>query len=248
MTDLVHYDDDDDGYSGSLTGGRLIKGQMLRWNETNGWTDRDGSRPPEVMLAFALTEAVQCWKGKKPVETITAKPLPSVSDLNAAVPQHEWELGLDGKPKAPWGHQYVAYLLDPASGGTFTYLNSTVGARIAVEQLKEKVITMRALRGARVVPVVKLTHRPMKTFIGMKSRPEFEVIGWRQLGGEGGNTITGPQPPQLAGPAPKPETPAPAPKPKPEAKASTPADETLAVLEEVSEPSFGEVLNDSIPW
>jgi hypothetical protein len=246
MTDLVHYDDDDDGYSGSLTGGRLIKGQLARWNETKGWMDRDGLRPPEIMLAFALTEAVQCWKGKKPVETITAKPLPSVETLNESVPKSEWEPGLDGKPKAPWVHQYVAYLLDPASGGTFTYLNSTVGARIAVEQLREKVITMRALRGARVVPVVKLTHRPMKTFVGMKSRPEFEVVGWRQRGGDSGNTLTSPQAPRLTGPAPKPETPAP--EAKQEAKAPTPADETLAVLEEITEPSFGEVLGDSVPW
>ena len=34
---------------------------------------------------------------------------------------------------------------------------------------------MRALRGARVVPVVRLSHRPMKTSFGMKHRPEFEV-------------------------------------------------------------------------
>ena len=92
------------------------------------------------------------------------------------------------------------------SGGTFTYLNSTFGARIAVEQLKEKVITMRALRGAKVVPVVRLTHRPMKTFVGMKHRPEFEIVDWRQLGGDGGgNALGGPQAPQLTGPESKPE-------------------------------------------
>ena len=51
---------------------------------------------------------------------------------------------------------------------------------------------MRALRGARVVPVVRLTHRPMKTFVGMKHRPEFEVVDWRQLGGDGGNVICRP--------------------------------------------------------
>ena len=82
MNEVTHYDDDDDGYSGSLISGRLIKGQLLRWNETNGWLDRDGLRPPEIMLAIALSEALQCWKGKKPVETITAKPLPDVNALN----------------------------------------------------------------------------------------------------------------------------------------------------------------------
>jgi hypothetical protein len=245
MSNIVQYDDDDDGYSSSIAGGRLIRGRLLRWNETAGWTDRDGPRPPEIMLAVAIGEALQCWKGKKPVETITAKPLPSVETLNGAVPKNQWEPGPDGKPKPPWVHQHLVYLLDPASGGMFTYVNSTVGARIAVEQLDEKVATMRMLRNARVVPLVKLTRRPMKTFVGMKHRPEFEVITWRQLGGDGGN-LSGPSAPQLTGPASKSESP-PSPEPKQEA-APTPAAETLAVLEEVSEPTFGEVLGDSVPW
>jgi hypothetical protein len=36
MSDITNYHDDDDGYSGSLVSGRLIKGQLLRWNEPNG--------------------------------------------------------------------------------------------------------------------------------------------------------------------------------------------------------------------
>ena len=155
---------------------------LLRWNETNGWMDRDGLRPPEILLALAVSEALQCWKGKKPIETITEKPLPDVKDLNEAVPEAEWESGLDGKPKPPWEHQVLVYLIDPASGGFYTYLNSTIGAHIAVDHLREKVITMRALRGARVVPVVKLSQRPMKTSFGMKSRPEFEIIELAPVG------------------------------------------------------------------
>jgi hypothetical protein len=112
MSEVTKYhDDNDDGYSGSLTSGRLIKGQLLRWNETSGWIDRDGLRPPEILLAIALSEALQCWKGKKPIETITAKPLPNVDDLNEAVPKSEWEPGLDGQPKPPWQHQVKTPLL-----------------------------------------------------------------------------------------------------------------------------------------
>jgi hypothetical protein len=230
-----HHDDDDDGFSGSLVSGRLIKGQLVRWNETNGWMDRDGLRPPEIMLAIALSEALQCWKGKKPVETITAKPLPDVNDLNEAVPKSEWEPGLDGKPKPPWQHQVIVYLIDPTSGGFFTYLNSTTGARIAVDQLREKVITMRALRGARVVPVVRLTHRPMKTQFGMRNRPEFEVIEWRQWGGDGG-AIAAPRAPQLSGPAS-------APTPKP-----TAAEQTITGMGTVKPVPPKEFIDDEIQW
>jgi hypothetical protein len=153
----------------------------------------------------------------------------------------EWEPGLDGKPQAPWRHQVVVYLIDPVLGGTFTYLNSTVGARIAWEQLREKVITVLALRNARVVPVVRLTHRPMKTFAGMKHRPEFEIVEWRKPGGDGGNVLANPQASQLTGPESKP------PEPK---TGSRPSAMTAALdgLEEVSEPSTAEVIKDEFLW
>jgi hypothetical protein len=251
-----HHDDDDDGFSGSLTSGRLIKGQLIRWNETKEWVDRDGLRPPQILLALALSEAVQRWKEKKVIEEITTNPLPDVKMLNATVPQSEWEPGLDGKPRPPYVHQVIVYLIDPASGAFFTYLNSTIGVRIAYEQLRERVITMRALRGSRVNPMVKLSHRPMKTFVGMKRRPEFEIIGWKKLGGDGGSNLPGPQAPQLTGPtstaapAPKPEEPKPEPTstsdPKP--KVQSAADATLIALEEVSEPTMSEIMKDSVPW
>lgn len=252
MSDITQYQDEDDGFSGSIAGGRLIKGQFLRWNETNDWMDRDGLRPPETMLAVALSEALQRWKDKKPIETITEKPLPNIDDLNASVPQAEWAIGLSGKPEAPWKHQYVVYLLDPVTAGFFTYLNSTFGARIAHEQLKEKVITMRTLRGERVVPVVRLSRRPMKTFVGWKQRPEFEVVDWRRLG-DGGGPLAGPQAPQLSGPAPSaPETkvveekPEPASNPRPTFSTRSAADATLSTLEKVSEPTLSEAMDDFV--
>lgn len=235
MQNLAQYhDENDDGFGGSAAGERLIRGTLLRWNETTGWTDRDGLPPPDMLIVLACAEALQRWQGKRPVETITAKPLPDISALNDAIPTAEWEPGLNGKPKAPWVHQYVAYLIDPVSAGFFTYLNDTVGARIAVENLREKVITMRALRDAKVVPVVKLGHRPMKTNFGMKHRPEFEVVDWRKMGG----AIGAPQAaPRIAGPA------------APEAKLdAAPANETLASMGEVSTPSFTEILDDEIPF
>ena len=235
MNDVNQYHDDDDGYSGSLTSGRLNKGQIIRWNESNKWMDHDGIRPPEILLAIALSEAVQCWKGKKPVETITEKPLPDINDLNEAVPRSEWEPGLDGKPRPPWQHQVIVYLIDPTSGGFFTYLNSTIGARIAVDQLREKVITMRALRGAGVVPVVRLAHRPMKTAFGVKHRPEFEVVEWRQWGG-GGSAIAAPQSPRLSGPA------------QASAPKTTTAEQTIASMGDVQPVTAKEFIDDEIQW
>ena len=77
----------------------------------------------------------------------------------------------------------VVYLLDPETATVFTFINNTKGAEIAVERLKHRVKLMRALRGNRVVPVVKLDSKPMPTQFGVKQRPEFTILEWRELGG-----------------------------------------------------------------
>jgi hypothetical protein len=203
---------------------------------------------------LACNEALQRWQGKKVVEEIVAKPLPHVDNLNALVPQKKWEPGIDGKLKPPWVHQRIVYLICPGSATFFTYLNSTIGARIAWERLRERVTTMRVLRGARVVPLVKLTHRPMKTSFGMKHRPEFEITGWRTL--DGGDPALTWRTPQLSGPTlaeSKPETkPETESEPKQESKpanhATDEAAKTIDALGKVPVPTTAEEIADSIRW
>jgi hypothetical protein len=129
--------------------------------------------------------ALQRWENGLPAETIIKRPgepLPDVDERNKKIPQKKWEKDDDGKPRPPWQKQYVVYLLDPATAAVFTFINSTKGAEIAVERLKHRVNLMRALRGARVVPVVKLDSKPMSTRHGVKQRPEFTILDWRKLG------------------------------------------------------------------
>jgi hypothetical protein len=173
---------------------RLIRGEMLRYVDGH-WATRDGISFPTgtQMLVIGTTQALQHWHDGMPIETITARPLPSVDDLNAAIPKEDWEDGLNG-PRPPWVLQHVVYLIDPRDASTFTFINSTVGAAIAVERLTSKVRAMRLLRGAKVVPVVALDHRPMPTKFGQKLRPEFNIVEFRDLGCGG---IENKQVPQL---------------------------------------------------
>ena len=136
---------------------------------------------------LGVTAIVQRWQDQQPVETIVRKPdkpLPGVKELNAKIPESEWEKSqIDGKPRPPWQHQEVVYLLDPASAEKFTFASGTVGAHIAVERLRDRVIWMRQLRGENVVPVVELANKPMKIKVGGKKlRPEFLIVGWSVLG------------------------------------------------------------------
>jgi hypothetical protein len=175
-----------DGFDQTDADDRIIQGTILRCVDGK-WSADGGDLPTGTkMLALGTVQCLQRWEDKVPAETIRKKgnePLPDVDELNAKVPQEEWETGLNGEPRPPWQKQYVIYLVSPTDGGTFTYINGTFGARIAFDRLKSKVVLMRQLRGANVVPVVVLDAKPMKTKFGQKMRPEFTVVEWCQLGG-----------------------------------------------------------------
>jgi hypothetical protein len=162
---------------------RLIQGVIAKCVDGR-WADSDGLPLPNELVVVGITRALQCWKDQYPVDTIIeqpGEPLPDVDELNAKIPQNEWELGLDNKPRPPWQLNYVVYLLNPATADTYTFLNSTIGARIAFERLSDKFHWMRKLRGLGVVPLVKLDSRPMKTDFGQKMRPEFTILDWGDI-------------------------------------------------------------------
>ena len=235
MQQLTVTDDhDEDGFDRSAANDRLLRGTLIRWTDTNKWVDRDGMPPPETMIVIAVDEALQKWQGKKPVEVIRGKALPDVNTLNDATDKSTWEIGLDNKPKPPWVHSFFVYLLDPATATTYTYVNSTRGAKLAYDILRERVTTMRLLRGARVVPMVKLDERPFRTSFGPRKRPEFTIISWRIIGG-GPPAVNGPQTPQLA-------------KPDAATTATTNTADGLDALPEVTLPTAAEELRDEIPW
>ncbi len=62
------------------------------------------------------------------------------------------------------------------------------------------------LRGVPVMPVVKLSARPMKTKFGIKTRPHFDIIGW-ETPGDIGALPAKPTPQAIAPPTPEPKSP-----------------------------------------
>jgi hypothetical protein len=180
--DLTQYDDGEvnDGFNGSFSSDRTIKGTQLVWNDAQHWRDRDGLKPPAQLLVVGVDAILQRWKEGLP-QVIRDKPLPDPDDLNSAIPISEWEVGIDGQKRPPWQDTVVVYTIDPTTGGFYTYVSSTTGGRIAVDHLKESVAGMRMLRGGKVLPLVTLAERPMKTRFGVKSRPAFEIVDWKEL-------------------------------------------------------------------
>jgi hypothetical protein len=259
MNEITAYgppEPDDDGYHGSLKG-RLLRGTSIKWNDTAHWADRDGLTPPSPLLVIAINEILQKWKDGK-AEIINEKPLPDAAQLNGTIPIAEWERGIDNTPRPPWAHVVVVYLVNFTTGEFFTYASATTGGHIAYDALKEAVITMRALRGTRVMPVVNLSERPMKTKFGMKRRPHFEIVGWKTPGDDSNAVPVKPMPPQISGPviAPVETPPVPAPEASSaahlrQAKPKTPVNlttETLAAMGQVKPLTSNEIFDDEISW
>jgi hypothetical protein len=172
-------------------GDRLIRGSLLKFVD-GVWSTRDGEPIPNLLLVMQITRGLQKWEDGLPVETIMQKPgeqLPDVDDLNAAIPQDQWEKGLTGEPRPPWQLNYVVYLVDPATASTFTFSNSTTGARVGTAKLRERIEMMQTLRGMGVAAMVRLDKRPMPTKYGTKQRPEFVIEKWVTTAGNGDSLL-----------------------------------------------------------
>jgi hypothetical protein len=160
----------------ATTNDRVIQGELLKCKDGRWNIEGD-----HLFLAIGTTECVQRWESGKPVETVTAKPLPDIDLLNAAIPRATWEEGLNG-PRPPWQRQHAAFFIRPTDGAAFTYITGTIGGRMAIQTLSACVTNMRKLRGENVLPIVALGSKTMKTKFGQRIRPEFIVKDWRRVG------------------------------------------------------------------
>jgi hypothetical protein len=241
----------DDGFDSTFNSrsGDINKGTLLKWTDAGGWIDRDGLTPPPGLLVLGVDTALQMWKENHP-KHIRDKPLPDPEELNAAIPKSEWEKGMDGQLRKPWSHIIVVYVVNPHTGEIYTYTSPTVGAHIAFDALREAVVTMRALRGQRVMPVINLSEKPMKTNFGMRKRPHFEIIGWKAPGGDDGALPPQKPTPQLTGPTEPPKT-APSSGQPYQAKPKAPvtvAGNTLKAMDDVKPITTEEIMDDEMPW
>jgi hypothetical protein len=187
-----------DGFDDTGNDGRVIQGKKLKCIDGN-WSTADNTPLPNVLLALSAAHHLQCWKENAVVDTIREHPLPDPKDLNAQIPREEWDTGLDGNPRPPWQHAFIVYLLDPTDATVYTYINSTVGASMAYENLKSRVVMMRKMRGVSVYPIVTLGKATFPSKVGLKLRPEFVIVDWRELGGAGA-ALPAPATPQLPAP------------------------------------------------
>jgi hypothetical protein len=212
----------------------LIQGTLIKFTAEGLWVDREGNEiPAELELVAAdVIRLVQKWQDQKPVETIILEPhqkFPDVEAMNEAVPRDEWEEGPAGL-RGPWQAQHLLRLVNLETMDKYSYPSGTIGGRIAIRDLRDRIMWMRRLKGGDVYAVVTLGRSWMKTKYGGRWRPAFNIKRWVRLGGGEAEALP-----------PSPVTP-----PTPIA---APVQQVApqSGLPEVSEPSLKEEMNDEIP-
>jgi hypothetical protein len=163
----------------------LIRGRMVQYNlNTKEYLlDKQVVMNGRVLVAVGVETAWVRWKGKeRPEYRITApgQRHPGRDELSH-FDESEWEIGIDGRPADPWRDSRYLYLIDPQSGEVFTFITATVGGRHAISNLKRQIAVVRSAHPG-AVPVVRLDTEPWKTQYGMRSKPRFIVVDWRQGG------------------------------------------------------------------
>jgi hypothetical protein len=144
---------------------------------------REGTEiaPGMRFVALSADAAWGKWKGGKPAEYRFREPgraLPhreTLGDNDAK----EWDVGPDGKPKDPWQNMRIVHLVGLETAAPYTFSTSSIGGRLAVEELAKQIITMRAAN-PDALPIVVLSRTPMATRYGPKMRPFFQVVGWKR--------------------------------------------------------------------
>jgi hypothetical protein len=189
----------DDGFAISeRSGNSLIKGlitkfadSIYRANKTE--TVQQAPEGPAFLVPGIVTAWVH-WKSGLPDQhkiTRTGQTHPWREDLDDD-DKTEWELGIGGLPSDPWRDTRYVYLINLRSGKTYTFVSDTVGGRQAVGELKDAIMTVRQAQ-PNALPVVQLATGTMKTKYGLRPKPDFKIIDWRNPGSDQAQQQSSPQ-------------------------------------------------------
>jgi hypothetical protein len=175
-----------DGFAGYV---RTVAGKedrsgvndIVKYNEPK-WLHNGVELPPgDEYIVRGIGRYLLKWppasdKGQAPYrETIPdGEPFPDVDKLNAEEPHENWTTDPNGNPKGPWATERQVDLLNRTLD-KLTYVTSTTGGGICVDQLVDKVNSLREFYGNNnICAVVKLSNIFMPTRYGGQQRPHFE--------------------------------------------------------------------------
>jgi hypothetical protein len=173
-----------DGFDVNDDSDRLLQGARLVCIDGE-WKTPDGTAipPDKRFLVLGVAEGLQHWQGGELLKEIIKRgdeKLPDIAPLNEAIPQADWDEGING-PRKPWTHVFAVYLLDPEDGSIHTHINSTNGAAKATRELRSRVRWKRAMLGGRKVSPIVVLGKQIVSAQFKKWGPNFIPVEWRDF-------------------------------------------------------------------
>jgi hypothetical protein len=161
-----------------------VRGREIKLDGSRFVGGREKS-PIDSSAQYLVTGKAEAWqkleRGTPPAYVGRAPGQPKPEQ--PFVPEDEWPKNLSGVPTHPWSWTTYLYLLNTSTGVTSTFTTSSAGGGQGIDALDEQIASMRQLQPG-ALPVIKLVVAPFPTRFGMKTRPDFEIVGWRNRGGE----------------------------------------------------------------
>jgi hypothetical protein len=183
----ITHDDDVDGFSVTEKSSGTIRGKIVKFNDLDKAYVADKVLKLDPATQYVVLDVVTAWvkwgkdKDGKPVpEHRTTQP-GALHPGRDELPDQDktmWPPGQDGKPRDPWRDSRYLYFVDMASGSEYTFVTDSYGGRRAIGDLKSAIMNMRSARPG-ALPLIVLESVPWKTQHGVRPRPHFEIIGWR---------------------------------------------------------------------
>jgi hypothetical protein len=179
-----YLDDDDDRSS------RTIRGRRVIFLEGIWYDNSETPLPSELrVLVHTITSVFRVWLHGDLIEEVVKAPGASLPDpelRNREIPQAEWDVDRfdETKKRKPASISRLLYMVAP-DGEEFTYIHDTVGANIAVGELKEKIRNVRQWRGdPYLCPIVSFETKAMPTRFSTKPKPRpfFQIHEYRSFG------------------------------------------------------------------
>jgi hypothetical protein len=177
---LDGFDSDDDEQDQ-----RLLQGTPLKFTNGYTWVTKAGEEmsTDKEFIAVDMKRVEAKWPTDKNARPHTRVLFPGekfrdMRKLNEETPKSEWR-EYNGQLKGPWENQYYLYLLDSLMK-RYTFVASTIGAHIAMSELRQQVRDARKVHGRATYAKVRLSDTWMKTSYSPegRQRPHFIVTGY----------------------------------------------------------------------
>ena len=170
---------------------RSLQGEVVLKFVDPNWSANGVNCNDRELICYDKSYEVIRWgdnnRREEVIPLIRGAPSPDLKAMNAAIPQAQWRIGLDGNPEPPYQLRRVLEFLDPKNMERLSWPHNVevAGSSRAAEELEGRIKIARRVSRKNACAVVKLANTFMTTRWGGQQRPYLAIVYWVCLGEHG---------------------------------------------------------------